>query len=148
MAEASCNSCHMPFHNWSAKVWQKKLIAKATTVIPQVWIHLAAFVQKHVTWHHCNQLTCPICKALVCAERQDKTQSVVKLLHSLSIFVQVDQVLKQMWCLQEFLISPTQLGIPYSRPRYFAVMKHSADNATAQFAVQVGHCIVHALHVC
>lgn len=34
-------------------------------------------------------------------------------------------------------MSPTQLGIPYSRPRYFAVMKCSADGATAQFALQV-----------
>lgn len=34
---------------------------------------------------------------------------------------------------QEFLVSPVQLGIPYSRPRYFAVMKKthgvSADTA-------------------
>lgn len=41
---------------------------------------------------------------------------------------------------QEFLVSPVQLGIPYSRPRYFAVMKKthglSADTAAA-FPLQV-----------
>ena len=42
---------------------------------------------------------------------------------------------------QEFVMSPVQLGIPYSRPRYFAVMKqtHNPDKTTAAaFPLQVG----------
>lgn len=42
--------------------------------------------------------------------------------------------------IQEFLISPTQLGIPYSRPRYFAVMKHSTIHSTTPFPLQAGNC--------
>ena len=32
---------------------------------------------------------------------------------------------------QEFLVSPVQLGIPYSRPRYFAVMKQASAESPA-----------------
>lgn len=38
-------------------------------------------------------------------------------------------VLKQCnFSLQEFLLSPCQLGIPYSRPRYFCIAKRSSTN--------------------
>ena len=38
--------------------------------------------------------------------------------------------------LQEFLISPVQLGIPYSRPRYFALMQHTPDQGGSPFPLQ------------
>jgi hypothetical protein len=38
--------------------------------------------------------------------------------------------------LQEFLISPVQLGIPYSRPRYFALMQRTPDKGGSPFPLQ------------
>ena len=39
--------------------------------------------------------------------------------------------------MQEFLISPVQLGIPYSRPRYFAIMKRAAKGLPTALPLQV-----------
>lgn len=40
------------------------------------------------------------------------------------------------YAVQEFLISPVQLGIPYSRPRYFALMQRTPDKGGSPFPLQ------------
>ncbi|KAL0046320.1 hypothetical protein WJX82_009131 [Trebouxia sp. C0006] len=40
------------------------------------------------------------------------------------------------YAIQEFLISPVQLGIPYSRPRYFALMQRTPDKGGSPFPLQ------------
>ncbi|KAL0022632.1 hypothetical protein WJX77_012018 [Trebouxia sp. C0004] len=40
------------------------------------------------------------------------------------------------YAIQEFLISPVQLGIPYSRPRYFALMQRTPDKGSLAFPLQ------------
>ncbi|KAA6416694.1 MAG: tRNA (cytosine(38)-C(5))-methyltransferase-like [Trebouxia sp. A1-2] len=40
------------------------------------------------------------------------------------------------YAVQEFLISPVQLGIPYSRPRYFALMQRTPGKGGSPFPLQ------------
>ena len=37
------------------------------------------------------------------------------------------------WCLQEFLVTPLQLGIPYSRPRYYALGRRKRADGSCRF---------------
>lgn len=80
-AEAPCNSCCTPLHNWWADTWQTRLTTRATTGIQHVWQQLAACVFMRVTWQHCTQLTCPISWTLLFLEQKVSTHSFVSNCH-------------------------------------------------------------------